>query len=42
MLDNLQGLKNEYLVKGGEDKEFVNKINDLESFLLYNKSVPKR
>ena len=42
MIDNLKDLKDEYLTKGGEDTEFVNKVNDLESFLLYRKPVQGR
>lgn len=42
MLNNLKDLKDEYLTKGGEDQEFITKLNDLESFLNYKKDLPKR
>jgi hypothetical protein len=41
MINNLKSLKDEYLLKGGEDVDFVNKVNNLENFLLYNKKLPK-
>lgn len=42
MIENLKSLKDEYLTKGGEDTDFVNKVNDLENFLLYRKSIEGR
>lgn len=42
MLSNLKDLKDEYLTKGGEDQEFISKINDLQNFLQYRKELPKR
>jgi hypothetical protein len=42
MIDNLKGLKDEYLTKGGEDVDFINKVNDLENFLLYRKPLQKK
>jgi hypothetical protein len=41
MIDNLKNLKDDYLTKGGEDVDFISKVNDLENFLLYNKKVDK-
>lgn len=41
MMNNLQSLKDDYLKKGGEDPDFVNKINDLENFLLHKKKIPQ-
>lgn len=41
MIDNLKSLKDEYLTKGGEDVEFISKVNDLENLLLYNRKVDK-
>ena len=41
MIDNLKSLKDDYLVKGGEDTDFINKVNDLENFILYKKKLPK-
>ncbi len=37
MLDNVGQLKDEYVMKGGEDREFLKKVNDLENLLLYKK-----
>ena len=42
MISNLKDLKDDYLTKGGEDLDFINKVNDLESFLLYRKPIAKR
>ena len=42
MLNNLKDLKDEYLTKGGEDQEFIGKLNDLENFLNYRRDLPKR
>ena len=39
MVENLKDLKDEYLTKGGEDPDFINKINDLENFLVYRKPL---
>jgi hypothetical protein len=40
MIDNLKNLKDDYLIKGGEDPDFINKINDLENFLAHRKPMP--
>lgn len=40
MIDNLKTLKDDYLTKGGEDPEFINKINDLEGFLSHKRPMP--
>jgi hypothetical protein len=42
MLNNLKELKDEYLTKGGEDQDFISKVNDLENFLNYRRELPKK
>ena len=42
MVENLRGLKEEYLTKGGEDPDFIKKVNDLENFLVYKKQLPPK
>ena len=42
MISNIKDLKDEYLTKGGEDLDFINKVNDLENFLLYRKPLPNK
>jgi hypothetical protein len=42
MISNLKNLKDEYLTKGGEDPDFIKKVNDLENFLLYRKPLDKK
>ena len=42
LINNVKNLKDEYLMKGGEDSEFINKINDLENFLHYKKPIPPK
>lgn len=37
MISNLKSIKDDYLTKGGEDTDFISKVNDLENFLLYKK-----
>ena len=41
MIGNLQSLKDDYLLKGGEDPEFINKVQDLENFLKYRKPLAR-
>jgi len=41
MVDNLKSIKDDYLTKGGEDVDFLNKVNDLENFLLHKKKLQK-
>ena len=41
-MNNLKNLKDEYLTKGGEDNEFLEKISNLESFLQYKKPIPPK
>ena len=39
MIENLMNLKDEYLLNGGEDVEFLNKVNQLESHLKFKKPL---
>ena len=39
MIGNLQSLKDDYLLKGGEDTDFVDKLNELENFIKYRKPL---
>jgi hypothetical protein len=41
MLGNLESLKDDYLLQGGEDPEFVQKVAELENFLKYRKPLQK-
>ena len=39
MINNLHSLKDDYLLKGGEDPEFLTKVNELENFIKYRKPL---
>jgi hypothetical protein len=39
MVSNLQSLKDDYLLKGGEDPEFLTKVAELENFMKYRKPL---
>ena len=39
MIDNLQSLKDDYLLKGGQDPDFITKMNELEGFIKYRKPL---
>lgn len=41
MIKNLESLKDDYLLTGGEDPEFVTKVQELENFLKYRKTLAK-
>ena len=40
MLEDLQMLKDEYMLKGGQNKDFMDKLGNLEGHLLYNRPLP--
>jgi hypothetical protein len=40
LVENLKQLKDDYLTKGGESTDVINKLNDLENFVLYKRKLP--
>jgi hypothetical protein len=39
MVSNLHALKDDYLINGGEDPEFLTKLGELEQFIKYRKPL---
>ena len=39
IVGNLHSLKDDYLLNGGEDPEFLTKLNELENFIKYRKPL---
>jgi hypothetical protein len=39
IIGNLHSLKDDYLLNGGEDPEFLTKLNELENFIKYRKPL---
>ncbi len=39
MISNLQSLKDDYLLQGGGDPEFLEKVAELEDFLKFRKPL---
>ena len=42
IVGNLQSLRDEYLLQGGEDPEFVQKVSELEAFVKYRKPLASK
>lgn len=39
IVGNLQSLRDDYLLSGGEDPEFIQKVSELEAFVKYRKPL---